>query len=142
MLDMIAHKFNPRTPNIEAGQPCLDGKVQTNQSYMRPISLCKIFLCAQMLGLHACLCTLCVQFLWQPEEDVVFSGIGSSNACEFPCECWEWNLSPPKEKPVLFTAEPSLRPMYSKHITALSSQFTKQLHFGTSCPFPNYVWYH
>jgi hypothetical protein len=33
-----------------------------------------------------------------------------SYSCELLFECWELNLSPPEEQPVLLTAEPSLQP--------------------------------
>jgi hypothetical protein len=29
--------------------------------------------------------------------------------------CWEWNLGPLEEQPVLFTAEPSLQPNLPSH---------------------------
>jgi hypothetical protein len=32
---------------------------------------------------------------------------GVANSCEPPCGCWELNLSPLKEQPVIVTAEPS-----------------------------------
>ena len=47
-------------------------------------------------------------------------GTGATDSCELPCGCWELNLGPPREQPVLLTAEPSLQFMsaflkYLKH---------------------------
>ena len=37
-------------------------------------------------------------------------GTGVIDGCETPCGCWELNLGPLQEQPVLLTAEPSLQP--------------------------------
>ena len=39
---------------------------------------------------------------WLPSDGVVES-------CELPCGCWELNLGPLKDQPVLLTPEPSLQ---------------------------------
>lgn len=44
----------------------------------------------------------------RPEEDVGFPGTGIVDSCELPCGCWELNLSPLEEQPVLLTVEQSL----------------------------------
>lgn len=46
---------------------------------------------------------LCVQ---RPEEDIKFFGTGVRDASELPRECWEVNLDPLPEQPVLSSAEP------------------------------------
>ena len=46
---------------------------------------------------------------WRPEEDVRSSGIGVTDGDELPCGCWESNLDPLEEQPVLLTIEPSLQ---------------------------------
>jgi hypothetical protein len=33
-----------------------------------------------------------------------------TDSCEPPCGCWEWNLRPLEEQPVLLTSKPSLQP--------------------------------
>jgi hypothetical protein len=43
----------------------------------------------------------------------LYEGVGSpetglTDSWELPCGCWELNLSPLEEQPVLLTAEPSL----------------------------------
>jgi hypothetical protein len=35
---------------------------------------------------------------------------GVTDSCELPCWCWELNLDPLEEQPVLLTTEPSLQP--------------------------------
>jgi hypothetical protein len=35
---------------------------------------------------------------------------GITDSCELPCGCWELDLSPLEEQPVLFTAELYLQP--------------------------------
>jgi hypothetical protein len=37
-------------------------------------------------------------------------GVHHVCVCQFPCQCWELNLGPLEEQPVLFTLEPSLWP--------------------------------
>jgi hypothetical protein len=39
-----------------------------------------------------------------------FPGIRVTDSCELPCGCWELNLCPLKEQPVLSIAEPTLQP--------------------------------
>ena len=62
-----------------------------------------------------CLCTwvyLCAPHVhrspWRPEEGTPSFGTGITNGCELPCGCWELNLVPLKEQPVLLTTEPLL----------------------------------
>lgn len=40
---------------------------------------------------HEFMCTLCVQGLWRPEEDIRVSGTGVSDSSELPYGCWELN---------------------------------------------------
>ena len=47
---------------------------------------------------------------WKPEEGIGSPGAGVTNGCEPPCGCWESNLGPPGEQPVLLTAVLSLQP--------------------------------
>jgi len=46
--------------------------------------------------------------LW---EGVGSSGTGVTDDCELSCGCWELNLRPLVEQPMLLTAEPSLQPL-------------------------------
>ena len=48
-----------------------------------------------------------------PEESVGTPVTGITHICEPPCACWESNLGPVEEQPVLLTAEPSLQPLPS-----------------------------
>lgn len=56
-------------------------------------------LCALLFCLHICLC----EVVRAPETGVI-------NSRELLCWCWELNLSPREDQPVLFTAEPCLQP--------------------------------
>jgi len=47
------------------------------------------------------MCCLC--------ESVGFPEAGVTDGYELPCGCWELNLGPLEEQPVLLTAEPSLQ---------------------------------
>jgi hypothetical protein len=47
-------------------------------------------------------------FPGRPEEGIGFPKAGVPGGSEPPCGCWEENLSPLEEQPVLFTAETSL----------------------------------
>jgi hypothetical protein len=49
--------------------------------------------------LHVCLC-----------ESVGAPETGVTKSCDLPCGCWELNLGPLEELPVLSTTEPSLQP--------------------------------
>lgn len=51
-----------------------------------------------------CLCTICMQCLWQPGEGIRFP----YDCCQLPCECQESSLCPLEEQPVLLIAEPFL----------------------------------
>ena len=58
--------------------------------------------------LHICLC------LTRPEEGIksIFNcrGIVATDGCELPCGCWQLDLGPLQEQPVLLTTESSLQP--------------------------------
>ena len=56
--------------------------------------------------------------------------VGATDSCKLPCGCWELNLAPLEEQPVLLTTKPSLQ---AKHINLLlySSAFVC-LHVCTS----------
>ncbi|KAL6069243.1 hypothetical protein STEG23_019702, partial [Scotinomys teguina] len=41
------------------------------------------------------------------EDSIGPPGAGVTDSCELPCGCWELNLDPLEEQPVLFTSEPS-----------------------------------
>ena len=66
-----------------------------------------IFVCVFCLNVR--LCTMCVPCPWSPEEGVKFLGTGVKDGCEPLCGCWEWDLGPLEEQPVLLTTEPSLQ---------------------------------
>jgi hypothetical protein len=65
-----------------------------------PFTFKKIFiiLCAFVFCLHICLC-----------ESVRFPRGGDRGTCELPHGCWELNLGPLEEQPVLLTAESSVQ---------------------------------
>jgi hypothetical protein len=44
-------------------------------------------------------------------EAVDSPGTGVTHGLEPPCGCWELNLGPLQEQPVLLTTEPSLQPL-------------------------------
>ena len=44
----------------------------------------------------------------RPEKATEFPGTGVTDGCEPTCGCWELNLGPLKEQPVLLSADPSL----------------------------------
>lgn len=48
----------------------------------------------------------CLYVHHESEEGVRCSGTGVSDDCESPCGCWEPNLGPLEEQPVLLTIEP------------------------------------
>lgn len=50
-------------------------------------------------------CTTCVRCPWSPEE-----GVRSPYSCKPPCWCWESNMKPLEEQPVLLAAQPFLQP--------------------------------
>lgn len=53
-----------------------------------------------LFGLHVCLC-----------EGIRSPGTEVTDSCDLPGGCWELNLDPRAEWPVLSTAEPSLQPL-------------------------------
>jgi hypothetical protein len=55
--------------------------------------------CVLVFCLHVCLF-----------EGVIFPGTGVIDSCEQPCGCWDLNLGPLEEQPVLLTAKSSLQP--------------------------------
>lgn len=63
--------------------------------------------------LHVCLCTLCMQYPWRPEEgagSVLTQGRGGSlglelQRIELPHGCWESKPGLLEEEPVLLTVE-------------------------------------
>lgn len=65
-------------------------------------------------------CAWCPQ---RPEEGAGSPETGVREACESPCECWVWNLSPLEERPqqVLLTTEPGHKPQ------------SHSLHGGCTC---------
>ena len=44
--------------------------------------------------LYACLCTMCIQWLWRPGEGVWSMGTGITGSYKLPCNCWESNVVP------------------------------------------------
>ena len=44
----------------------------------------------------------------RPEKATEFPGTGVTDGCDPTCGCWELNLGPLKEQPVLLSADPSL----------------------------------
>lgn len=41
------------------------------------------FSCAHV-GLHVCICPICVQYLWRPKEGIRFPGAGVTGGCKAP----------------------------------------------------------
>jgi hypothetical protein len=72
-------------------------------------------------------------------EGVGAPGTGVTDSCELPCGCWEPNLSPLEEQPVLFPAESSLQTserLFKTPVDRLPSviiRFSPQ--FGLTVPF-------
>lgn len=52
-----------------------------------------------------------MQYPQKTEEGVDSPGTGVPDGRELPCGCWDLNLDPLQEKPVLVTAETSLQPL-------------------------------
>jgi hypothetical protein len=46
------------------------------------------------------ICALCP---WMPEDSIGSPETGVTEGCESPCWCWDSNLSPLEEQPVLLT---------------------------------------
>ena len=67
--------------------------------------------CAQTYGffLKNNLYTLVLCLLICPCEGDRCPGTGITDSCGLPCGCWELNLDPLEEQPVLLTTEPSLQ---------------------------------
>lgn len=45
-----------------------------------------------------CLCIICVQCPWRPEEGIRNHGIGVIDGCELPGVHWDWNLGALEEE--------------------------------------------
>ena len=56
--------------------------------------------CALVFCPHECLC-----------KGVGSPGTVITESCEQPCRCWESNVGPLEEQPVLLITKPSLRPL-------------------------------
>lgn len=69
------------------------------------MNMCAFLACTSVHHAH----TWCLQ---RPEEDVGSSGSEAINVCRLPAECWELNLGPLEEKPVLITTEPCLQHLF------------------------------
>lgn len=65
------------------------------------------FICTSV-GLNACICMACVQYLSMPEEGNESPGTGATDGYQLPCGCWELNMDPLQKEQVLLTTEPSL----------------------------------
>jgi hypothetical protein len=52
-------------------------------------------------------------------------GTGTTDNYELPCECWDLNLGPLGEQPVLLTTEPSLQSRVNSFVCRLSCQYNK-----------------
>ena len=124
-------------PNMDAGKGLLQEQMllTTSPSYQL-LSYLSFFLsffhlfifilCALVFCLHVCL-----------GEGVKSPGTGGTHSCELSCGCWELNLGPLEEQPVLLTIETSLQPLvlwffflrqdiikkYAFHITLYSILF-------------------
>lgn len=63
----------------------------------------------------------CMQCLWNTLDQITYS-------CELSCECWEMNMGPLEEEPMISTREPSLCPLlltfllYTVFYTVFSTQ--------------------
>lgn len=60
---------------------------------------------------RVCVCTICVQCSWRPEDRFRASGPEFTDSCELLCVCWELNPCPVGEQSVVLIAELSLCPL-------------------------------
>jgi hypothetical protein len=63
------------------------------------ISLKRFILCIGVFCLHECM------YLQRAEEGIRSPGTGVVYSCELPDGCWELNLGPLEEQPVILTPE-------------------------------------
>lgn len=59
--------------------------------------------------LNVCMCTVCVQYLWETEEGVWFPGTAITDSCDRPCGFWELTLGTLGDQRVLGTDAASLQ---------------------------------
>ena len=59
--------------------------------------------------LHKCMCNICMQCLWRPEEGGGSPGTEVRNGCELSYICCKLNLGPLEDQTVLLMAESSLQ---------------------------------
>jgi hypothetical protein len=61
----------------------------------------KIFFLFMFMGVCVYVCALCVYSSCGDQKKVLGSLEQEVHSCELPCECWELNLDPLEEQPVL-----------------------------------------
>lgn len=69
------------------------------------------FASKRVLSTCMSVCCVCFWCLMRPEEDVESPGTGIISSCKLLCGCWDLNLIPLEEQPMLLSAEPSLHPL-------------------------------
>lgn len=65
------------------------------------------------MGISVLLVFVCIYHMYgscRPKEGVVSPVTGVMNNCEPPCRCWQSNLGPLEEQPVVLITEPFLQP--------------------------------
>jgi hypothetical protein len=70
-------------------------------------------LCVGLLPARLSVSHISAWYLQRSEENTEFPETGVTNGFELPCGCWESNLGPLEEQPMLVTTEPSLHPRSS-----------------------------
>lgn len=66
----------------------------------------KCILCLRVLCLSVCLHITCMQYPQRSEQDLGSPGTGVKDGLGLPDGCWEFNLAPPEEQPMLSTKIP------------------------------------
>ena len=112
------------------------------------IYLSSIFMHMCFACIHVCV-RLCAWCLWRPEEralDPIGLELQAVVNITCTCGCWQSNLDPLEEQPVLLTAEPALQPMlgFSCH-AGFNTQCFVQAHCHCPkakdlCPFPSLLY--
>lgn len=88
---------------------------QTKELFLKNKTL---ILCVLVFGINVCTCMVCMPSACRGQKNSRSTGTGITSDHEPTCGCWGSNPGPPKEQPVLLTAEPSLQP-YKKAVWEL-----------------------
>ena len=67
-----------------------------------------LFFKSMSVGLHVCLCTMCVQYPLRSEEGIGYLGTGVTDSYEPLYGCWELNLGSLQEQQVILMDKLSL----------------------------------